>query len=307
MLFFIDESGTDHKQAPYEVLAGIGVRPRDAWPLILAIRDAQTRFFGVPLAEVLTEFKGSQLLKTKTFRLAQQLAPLEETTRRDQARSLLEKGRRSRNTGQKENVTRLELTAYAQASLDYALFVLEQCALHDVQVFASMIEVDAPQPQGQMLRKDFTYLFERFYYSLEVGEGHEHGIIVFDELDRTQAHRLSTQMRSYFQDTTKGRMRAKRILPEPLWVHSDLTTLVQVADLIAYSLNWAWRLKDRMTKPVREELRPYGQAAAELQFRGQRFDAEQQRSAPVFGICHIRDLRPLVERTPTSEIDVPEE
>lgn len=307
MLFFIDESGTDHKQAPYEVLAGIGVRPRDAWPLILAIRDAQTRFFGVPLAEVLAEFKGSQLLKTKTFRLARQLGPLEETTRRDQARSLLEKGRRSRDTGVSENVTRLELTAYAQASLEYAAFVLEQCALHGVQVFASVVEVDAPQPQGRMLRKDFTYLFERFYHSLEAGEEHEHGIVVFDELDRTQSHRLSTQMRAYFQDTTTGRRRATRILPEPLWVHSDLTTLVQVADLVAYSLNWGWRLKDRMTKPVREELLPYGLAAAELQFRGQRFDAQQQRHVPVFGICHIRDLRPLAERKPSNEIDFPGE
>ncbi|AFZ67200.1 DUF3800 domain-containing protein [Deinococcus peraridilitoris] len=307
MLFFIDESGTDHHQAPYEVLAGISVRAREAWQLILAIRDAQLRFFGVPLADVLPEFKGSKLLKTKTFRLARQLDPLEESSRRDHARALLEKGRRARDSGVQEQVTRLELTAYAQACLAYASFVLELCALHDVRVFASIVELDAPQPQGRMLRKDFSYLFERFYYSLEAGEAHEHGIVVFDELDKTQSRRLSAQMRAYFQDTAKGRRRATRILPEPFWVHSDLTTLVQVADLVAYCLNWGWRLRDKMTKPTRQELMPFGFAAAELQFRGRRFDGQRQRDMPVFGICHIRDLRPVGERTLLGESEFDEE
>lgn len=296
MLFFLDESGTDHKQAPYEVLAAIGVRTRDAWPLILALHDAQIRMFGVALHGVLREFKGSQLLKTKTFRLARQLDPLDEQTRRDHARVLLDKGRRARESGVAEPVTKLELTAYAQASLAYAAHVLELCALHRVQVFASVIEPDAPRPRSEMLRKDFSYLFERFYYSLELDPERPHGIVVFDELDRTQSQRLSAQMRTYFRETLTGQQRARRILPEPLWVHSDLTTLVQVADLVAYSLNWGWRLEGHMTRPLREDITPFGAAAAELQFRGRRFDAVRQRDVPVYGIHHLDDLRPRNER-----------
>jgi hypothetical protein len=38
MLFFIDESGHDHGEAPYEVLAAVAVSERDLWNLIQAVR-----------------------------------------------------------------------------------------------------------------------------------------------------------------------------------------------------------------------------------------------------------------------------
>lgn len=297
MLLFIDESGTDHRQTPYEVLAGVAVREAQAWPLIQTIQDSQLRFFGVYLADVLPEFKGNRLLKAKNFRLAAQMDPLGETLRRDLARTLLEKGKRSRETRVEERATRPELTAYAQASISYARHVLELCSLHEVRVFASIVEPEAPRPLGQMLRKDFTYLFERYFHSLDSGPDHEHGIVVFDELDVTASRRLGRQMHQYFRETNTGRRRAVRILPEPFFVRSDLTTLVQVADLVAYSLNWGWRLKGRMLAAARPELEEFGLASAELQYRGTRLDARAQRSFPLFGICHIRDLRPAGERT----------
>lgn len=55
MLLFIDESGTDHKSAPYEVLAGVSIDERRAWAFIQAIQKAQTENFGVQLNEVLKE------------------------------------------------------------------------------------------------------------------------------------------------------------------------------------------------------------------------------------------------------------
>lgn len=47
-------------------------------------------------------------------------------------------------------------------------------------------------------------------------------------------------MGRYFRETRTGQARAVRILPEPFFVYSDLTTLVQVADLVALVLNWGW-------------------------------------------------------------------
>lgn len=67
-MFFIDESGHDHGDAPYEVLAAVAVCERDLWNLIQAIRNAETEIFGIHLGEVGVEFKGKKLLKTKTFR-----------------------------------------------------------------------------------------------------------------------------------------------------------------------------------------------------------------------------------------------
>jgi hypothetical protein len=51
----------------------------------------------------------------------------------------------------------------------------------------------------------------------------------------------------------RGRQRAGRILPEPLFVHSDLTTGVRLTELVAYILSWGWRLRS-MTGPARPEL-----------------------------------------------------
>ena len=79
MLFFIDESGHDHGEAPYEVLAAVAVAECDLWNLIRAIRAAEIQFFGVQLAEVGVEFKGKKLLKNKTFRHAAK-APLSKRT-----------------------------------------------------------------------------------------------------------------------------------------------------------------------------------------------------------------------------------
>src|SRR5438093_132765 len=67
MLLFIDESGHDHKAAPYEVLAGVAIRERDLWNLIQAIRNAELEFLGLHMADVDLEMKGRKLLKRKYF------------------------------------------------------------------------------------------------------------------------------------------------------------------------------------------------------------------------------------------------
>ena len=100
------------------------------------------------------------------------------------------------------------------------------------------------------LRKDYAYLFERFFYFLEDNAAGEQGIVVFDELEKSQSHLLIDQMRRYFADTVVGQQRSNRIIPEPFFVHSDLTTGVQIADLVAYVISWGFRTPE-MTKPAR--------------------------------------------------------
>ena len=63
-----------------------------------------------------------------------------------------------------------------------------------------------------------------------------------------QAHLLLDQMGAYFRRTSTGRMRAGRIVPEPFFVHSDLTTGILVADLAAYILSWNVRLAKRKVR-----------------------------------------------------------
>ena len=92
------------------------------------------------------------------------------------------------------------------------------------------------------------------------------GIVVVDELKRAKGHLLIDQMQWYFRETAVGRHRASRIIPEPFFVHSELTAGVQIADLVAYVASWGLRIP-RMIKPAREELSPFANQIAQLRYR----------------------------------------
>jgi len=67
---FIDESGNDKRESPYEVLAGIGIEDRNLWNFIQALQDTEVQFFGRRMSRGGLELKGKKLLKKKTFRHA---------------------------------------------------------------------------------------------------------------------------------------------------------------------------------------------------------------------------------------------
>lgn len=121
------------------------------------------------------------------------------------------------------------------------------------------------------------------------------GLIVFDELEKVKSKILLGQIERYFLETEKGYQRSARIVPEPFFVHSDLTTAVQLADIVAYSLNWGFRLKT-MTEPTRPEMEPYGKQAFGLKYVGDRVDDLNLKEWAVYGIFHLDDLRPKHER-----------
>jgi len=159
------------------------------------------------------------------------------------------------------DASRLEITALSQAKLLYAKQTLQACADVGAKVFGSIIDYDAIEIQPEFrtitglpfLRRDHNYLFERFYYYLEDLEPTEMGIVVFDELEKSQSLLLLDQMTDYFIKTKKGQERSNLIIPEPFFVHSDLTIGIQVVDLVAYLLSWGFRIRG-MTKPSRPEL-----------------------------------------------------
>jgi Protein of unknown function (DUF3800) len=72
--------------------------------------------------------------------------------------------------------------------------VLAGVAINGCKLFASMVDIDAPKTSAYGLRKDYGYLFERFFYFLEdySSEGGipHHGVFVFDELEKTRSHIL---------------------------------------------------------------------------------------------------------------------
>lgn len=237
-LLFVDESGQDRRDSPYEVLAGICLEDRDLWSFICQIQDAEIHCFGQRVTTGLLELKGKELLKRKTFKLAKQMPAFPPEERARLAQSCLTKGTAAQGRTDSSGVTRAELTALGQAKIAFVERVLELCAQYRVRVFASVVDRDAPRPQGDFLRKDYAYLFERFFHFIEEQPAQQSGLVIFDELEHSQCHILIDQMSRYFRETTKGRMRAGRIIPEPFFVHSHLTTAIQVADIVAYLMAW---------------------------------------------------------------------
>jgi len=287
---FIDESGQDHKESPYEVLAGVAIKDDSLWSLIKGLHEAEISHFGRRYSAGARELKGTKILKRKTFSLAQlscQVLPGEIP--------ILAK--ESLDDGARYNSIR-HLKAQALAKLGYVSDVFSICRDKQCKVFASVVEIDAPQTAGDGLRKDYAYLFERFFYFLEDQIDNtgifQQGIIVFDELEKTKSHILIDQAQRYFKDTATGRHRSGLIIPEPFFVHSDLTTGVQVADLVAYIISWGFRTSG-MQKPSRQELAPYASAIASMRYRAIR-EKDTNPYWEIWSVAHIRDLRTSIER-----------
>jgi hypothetical protein len=78
-LFFLDESGQDHRESPYEVRAAAAIHDSRIWSLICAIEAAELDIFGVRYSQPGgpgspgRELKAKRLLNKKTFRLAAQM------------------------------------------------------------------------------------------------------------------------------------------------------------------------------------------------------------------------------------------
>ena len=257
--FFIDESGTDHKNSYYEVLSGIAIEDRDLWNIITQLKNLEQQLLGTRYSCQQREIKGKKFLKRKVFRQAAMLPPIPSSERSILAKECLENG---------EHAGLKQMVALAQAKLDYVTKALEICAQYRLKVFASITSNPVRETDDDtegLLRRDYVYTFERIYYYLEDKRTHDQGIIVFDELEKSQSHILINQIENYFKKTTKGRLRSNLVIPEPFFVHSDLTTGIQIADLIAYIISWGLRLNG-MDEPVREELIPYAEQIKPLKY-----------------------------------------
>jgi hypothetical protein len=288
---FIDESGQDHGPSPYEVLAGIAIRDESLWGLIQEIQDAEIAHFGRRYSGGAHELKGKKILKTKVFRHAQLNSAILPNEVPALAKEVLDDGAANNSVR--------HLKALALAKIAYVTDVFSICTRHGCKIFASMVETNAPSTKAAGLRQDYAYLFQRFFYFLEdqstdVGVP-QRGIIVFDELEKSQSHILIDQSHRYFKDTATGRARASLIIPEPFFVHSDLTTGVQVADLVAYCISWGFRIRNQTTKPIRPELAPYAEQIARLRYRAVR-EIFGVSDFEIWSVAHISDLRTQIER-----------
>ncbi|TND08480.1 MAG: Uncharacterized protein FD123_2276 [Bacteroidetes bacterium] len=257
--FFIDESGTDRQDSYYEVLCGIAIKDSDLWKIVSQLKNLEEQILGTRYSGNEREIKGKKFLKRKVFKQAETTESILQPERTILAKECIENG---------ANATKRHLAALAQAKLDYVKKLLELCAQYRIKIFASISSEPIRETDDEMdglLRRDYVYAFERMYYYLEDKRNEDQGIIVFDEIEKSQSHVLISQLENYFKRTLKGRQRSGLVIPEPFFVHSDLTTGIQIADLIAYIISWGLRLKG-MSEPSRPELNEFVELIKPLRY-----------------------------------------
>lgn len=265
--FFMDESGHDHVNTPYEVRGGFALSAGKLWPLIQRMEKLELDCFGAVLADYKAEIKGSKLLKKDRFKYAAQHDELPDADRRIHARGFLQAGL------EKRSPARIQFTAYGQACLLFVDGILDLLEELGARIFAGAIPrgtrpaPDDGLPAPNFLRKDQVFLLERLFYFLE--SPREQGILVMDETEKTEDRRFVRRLQNYFTKTDKGRLRATWIVPSPFFVDSEMAIPVQIADILIYAINWGYRREGEFDATAREETASrYGKRLNRLKWRG---------------------------------------
>jgi hypothetical protein len=144
---FIDESGQDHKESPYEVLAGVCVEDKDLWDLVKELHDAEVAHFGRRYSEGTRELKAKKILKRKTFTRASSERNVLPNEVPGLSKEILDDGE-GRGTPR-------HLKALSLAKIAYVTDVFSICERYECKVFASIVDPDAPPTASGGLRKDY--------------------------------------------------------------------------------------------------------------------------------------------------------
>ncbi len=182
------------------------------------------------------------------------------------------------------------MTAYGEASLRVADGILDLLSSEGARLFLAAIPRGArklpPGPSHEFLRKDLVYLLERYDYLLK--DEVETGLLVMDQVEKTNDRRFGRTIANYFLKTGKGRERAKRLVPVPLFVTQDLSYALQAADVCLYAANWGCRFVPEMTANVRSEV----QDRYDAKLRRLRFSTvvyEEDTQFRTFGFVYVPD------------------
>ena len=282
---FVAPSGPDTPQVPYEVVAGVAIEDRDVWNLAQALGEAELHHFGRHLVGEKTLTSARRLLKRKVFRQASQLPPIASEERRTLARKCLDAG---------ASAGRREMTALAQAKLAFAGDALDLAARFRCRFIASIVGRQAPRPGPGALRKDYAYLFERFFYLVDDLKPSPLGLVVCAERHGRQRARLVEQMTRYFRGTGRGRQRGTLVLPEPLIASGELAGVVSLAGMVAYLTSWAFRTRE-LTEPARRELTSLKEQVRGLRYRAVR-EMGDNPNFVVWGFAVVPDVRMREDR-----------
>ncbi|MGD0949706.1 MAG: DUF3800 domain-containing protein [Candidatus Binatia bacterium] len=134
-LLFLDESGHDHRNTPYEVNGGIVLHIAKLWPFVQALVSLEQSTFGDRVQRFRKEFKGCKLIDKSRMKWAAQAPMMDDATRRTHCLGFFNKGLN------RQRPTRAEFTAYGQACLLMARGIFDLLSSHDAQILVPVPEI----------------------------------------------------------------------------------------------------------------------------------------------------------------------
>lgn len=135
---------------------------------------------------------------------------------------------------------------------------------------------------------------ERFYLLLEKAK--EDGLVIMDQVEKGFDTKFARQLKKFFYQSTFGKKLSKRIVPEPLFIESDVNYLVQIADLCIYVVNVAYRKKPILTEPCRSEVQEqFANYIHSLEFNTYQYKIQKGRREKhhVYGVSFTK--KPYIE------------
>ena len=275
---FVDEPGDRQSDLPYGVLTGLAVEDVHLWPLTQKLKDAQRQFFGQQLIDHQGRYvEGSALLDAKVYESAA-LHP-----RLDVQDTL-----RNQKQPHGDRPTNAQVSAaLAQSKIAYCDYALGLAGDFGATAFAMFLPVAAIRLRfDDRLRKDYSFLLERYYHFLKSRADPGAGFIVLPRMPRGRTYVDPDAIVGYFAKTTNGRVRARLIMPHPVYADGALGIVSHVAELVSYVASWSVRLPN-MTEPRRPEMGPLTARCSSL-----RFSYVAENGKRDWSFKYIDDLRP---------------
>lgn len=133
--------------------------------------------------------------------------------------------------------------AAARAKIAYCESILTSALDLQTSAIAMFSPVRDKRDQDEnYLSKDYAYLIERFYKFLIHVDETSMGLLVLPHRERGITDVKVDALTNYFAKSENGRRRARRVVPEPLYVNEGLRAVSHLAEIFSYVAAWGMRL-----------------------------------------------------------------
>jgi hypothetical protein len=285
MLFYIDSSGYTKDGTPCAVLAGVAVLEDRLWNVVQGLEwlGRSILFIDEPTSG---DLKGRELLQ----KLPEQLESGLESMKRADVLAALKATGKWRGFG---GLPPRERQAWALQARSYVEGVFQICEWNSVTAVGSIaaksvLDNPADHERGY-LSQDQVNLLHSIFTLMEAKYPGQRAYLHLDNEDHEIMKRLSKSMGRYLAATDAGRDIAEVVLYPPTFVDSAIAPIITIADVVAYCMNWAYRIRPRMSEAVRPELRNFAKRIAGL--------AKYEKEGRIeWTIKYTADLRSAWER-----------